>query len=149
MNNVKYLELFDTVINTFLIRSKVLDLSLSSNTMVGFCVESKCNYFSPLAFPQVLTLGLKVKKMGRTSVVYEVGIFVDGGEDENKHDHFWDDELDDKEDDAGNLTVGDRNDEGFGKAKAHGHFVHCFVNQESGKSCEMSGELRRVLEKIT
>eukprot|EP00618_Florenciella_parvula_P034345 CAMPEP_0119518266 /NCGR_PEP_ID=MMETSP1344-20130328/34923_1 /TAXON_ID=236787 /ORGANISM="Florenciella parvula, Strain CCMP2471" /LENGTH=162 /DNA_ID=CAMNT_0007555935 /DNA_START=57 /DNA_END=545 /DNA_ORIENTATION=+ len=73
INNVNYYSFIDTVINTYLIKYGGFD-PLNSDT-VGFCVESSCKYFSPLAYPQTLSAGLRVKKLGNSSAVYEVAIF--------------------------------------------------------------------------
>ena len=74
LNNVVYLSLFDTAVNSVLIEAGVLDIA--SGDVMGFVVETRCNYFSPLAFPQALEAGLRVARVGRSSVRYDVGIFA-------------------------------------------------------------------------
>ncbi len=59
VNNVVYLSWFDTVVNEYLIRSQVLDPQHGS--VVGFVVETQCRYLSPLAFPQRIDAGLRVR----------------------------------------------------------------------------------------
>lgn len=73
LNNVVYFELFDTAINSFLIRNDLIDIY--SGEVVGLVVENKCSYFSSVKFPDELDVGIKVSKIGSTSVTYEIGIF--------------------------------------------------------------------------
>jgi len=61
------------VINTYLIQQGKLDIHRSK--VIGLCVESSCQYKSPVAFPDLIQAGLAVSKIGNTSVRYEVGIF--------------------------------------------------------------------------
>jgi len=73
VNNVVFYSWFDTVINRFLIASGALDPATSD--VIGLCVESMCRYFRPAAYPEDVEAGLRVTKIGRSSVRYEVGIF--------------------------------------------------------------------------
>ncbi len=73
INNVVYYEFFDTVVNGYLIAQGALDIA--KGTTIGLVVETKCNYFKPVAFPDKLRAGLRVTKLGTSSVRYEVGIF--------------------------------------------------------------------------
>ena len=73
VNNVVYYSYFDTVINAYLIEAGGLDPQ--RDVVVGFCVESGCRYFRPLAFPDPVVAGLRVARIGNSSVRYEVGIF--------------------------------------------------------------------------
>lgn len=73
VNNVVYYLWFDTAVNQFLIANGVLDIEQSP--VIGLVVETHCNYFSPVAFPDQITAGLRVTKLGNASVRYEVGIF--------------------------------------------------------------------------
>lgn len=76
VNNVVYYSWFDTAVNAWLIENGVLDIQNSST--VGLVVETHCNYFSPLAFPQTVQVGLRVAHVGASSVRYELAVF---GED--------------------------------------------------------------------
>lgn len=76
VNNVVYYSYFDTVVNHWLIERGVLDIH--QGEVIGLVVETQCNYFAPLAFPQTLQAGLRVAQLGRSSVRYEVGLFADG-----------------------------------------------------------------------
>jgi acyl-CoA thioester hydrolase len=73
VNNVVYYSYFDTVVNQYLIEQGVLDIERS--TVVGLVVETQCNYFSPISFPDMVHAGLRVMKLGTSSVRYEVGLF--------------------------------------------------------------------------
>ncbi|MBR0671648.1 acyl-CoA thioesterase [Neoroseomonas soli] len=77
INNVAYYSFFDTAVNMWLIRSGVLDIQKSP--VIGLVVETGCRYFRPLAYPVEITAGIRVARIGTSSVRYEVGIF--GGED--------------------------------------------------------------------
>ena len=79
VNNVVYYAYFDTVINRYLIAEGGLDIACG--TVIGLCVESQCRYRRPVAFPEDVDAGLRVKKIGRSSVTYEVGIFARGDDD--------------------------------------------------------------------
>lgn len=78
VNNVVYYSFFDTVVNGHLIAAGVLDFEHGET--IGLVVETTCNYFAPLAFPDPVTGGVRVDRIGTSSVQYGVGIF--SGEDE-------------------------------------------------------------------
>jgi acyl-CoA thioester hydrolase len=73
VNNVHYYSYFDTVINEYLIRAGGLDIH--AGPAIGLCVESHCAFRAPLAFPRPVRAGLRVGKLGRSSVRYEIGLF--------------------------------------------------------------------------
>ena len=73
INNVVYYEYFDTVVNAYLIAQGVLDIAKGAT--IGLVVETHCNYFKPIAFPDNLRVGLKVARLGDRSVRYDIGIF--------------------------------------------------------------------------
>ena len=75
VNNVVYYSWFDTAVNGYLIQQGVLDMHHGST--MGLVVQTQCDYFAPVAFPQAVTAGLRVAHLGRSSVRYEVGIFAD------------------------------------------------------------------------
>jgi len=77
VNNVVYYSWFDTAVNAWLIENGVLDIQ--SSPTVGLVVETHCNYFAPLTFPQTVQVGLRVAHAGASSVRYELAVF---GEDE-------------------------------------------------------------------
>ena len=73
VNNVVYYAYFDTAVNQFLIERGVLDIH--KGEVVGFVVDSGCSYFSPIAFPDVVHAGIRVAKLGNSSVRYEIAIY--------------------------------------------------------------------------
>ena len=73
LNNVVYYAYFDTVVNQYLVERGALDIA--SGPVVGLVVETGCQYFSPVAFPDRVRAGLRVAAIGRSSVRYEIGIF--------------------------------------------------------------------------
>jgi acyl-CoA thioester hydrolase len=76
VNNVVYYSFFDTAVNAHLIEAGAL--AIETSPVIGLVVETKCNYFAPLAFPQTVDAGLRVAHVGRSSVRYEVGLFGAG-----------------------------------------------------------------------
>ncbi len=109
INNVQYYSYFDTVINRFLIDQGVLDIH--AGEIIGLAVESHCNFFSSAAFPDDIEAGLRVGRLGRSSVRYEIGLFSAGRE----------------------------------PAISQGHFVHVYVNRQSGESVALPDALRTAL----
>ena len=85
VNNVVHYAFMDTVINTWLIRS---GLDIQTGQQIGLCVESHCNYRASVAFPDALDAGLRVGHLGRSSVRYEVGFFLEGSADVVAEGHF-------------------------------------------------------------
>ncbi len=79
VNNVIYYSWFDTAVNQFLIAHNVLDIEHSP--VVGLVIETQCNYFAPVAFPDRITIGVRVAKLGNSSVRYEVGVFREDEDD--------------------------------------------------------------------
>ncbi len=86
VNNVAYLSWFDSVVNDYLIRCGVLDPQRGET--IGFVVETQCRYFSPLSFPQIIEAGLRVRRIGTSSVRYEIAIFAEGAETASAQGHF-------------------------------------------------------------
>jgi acyl-CoA thioester hydrolase len=76
VNNVVYYSWFDTAVNAWLIEQGALDIH--SGEVIGLVIETQCNYFAPLAFPQTIEAGLRVARLGSSSVRYEVGLFAQG-----------------------------------------------------------------------
>lgn len=76
VNNVIYYSWFDTAVNAYLIEQGVLDIA--HGQAIGLVIETQCNYFAPLAFPQTVEAGIRVARLGNSSVRYEVGLFAQG-----------------------------------------------------------------------
>jgi acyl-CoA thioester hydrolase len=86
VNNVVYYSWFDTVVNEYLIAAGALDIQASA--VVGLVVETQCNYFSELAFPQRVDAGLRVAHAGRSSVRYELALFAADSDAASAQGHF-------------------------------------------------------------
>ncbi len=86
VNNVVYYSWFDTAVNAHLIEQGALDIHAGDT--IGLVVETHCNYFEPLAFPQTVEAGIRVAQRGASSVRYEVGLFAQGGEQTAAKGHF-------------------------------------------------------------
>jgi len=86
VNNVVYYSWFDTVVNEFLIRHGVLDVV--NSPVIGLVIETQCNYFSAVAFPDRIHAGLTVSHLGNSSVRYEVGIFKNDETVASAQGHF-------------------------------------------------------------
>ena len=86
VNNVVYYGYFDTVVNEFLIAAGVLDIERSP--VIGLVVETGCKYFAAIAFPDEIEAGLRVAKIGNSSVRYEIALFRQGGMEAVAQGHF-------------------------------------------------------------
>lgn len=75
VNNVVYYHWFDTAINGLLIERGALDIHAGG--VIGLVVETQCNYFAPLAFPEPVVVGIRVAHTGSSSVRYELALFKD------------------------------------------------------------------------
>jgi acyl-CoA thioester hydrolase len=117
VNNVVFYAYFDTVINRWLIAEGGLDPATSE--VVGLCVESQCRYLRPASYPEQLEAGLRVSKVGRSSVRYEIGIFRQAKDDPSK------DEL-----------------------LALGYFVHVFVDRAGRRPTPIPPRLRAAVERL-
>jgi acyl-CoA thioester hydrolase len=76
VNNVVYYSWFDTAVNSHLIEQGALDIEHGET--IGLVIETQCNYFASLAFPQTVEAGIRVARIGSSSVRYEVGLFAQG-----------------------------------------------------------------------
>ena len=79
MNNATYYELFDTAVNAHLIEATGTDIR--TLPAVGLVAETSCRYFREVGFPAPVDLGLAVERVGRSSVVYRIGLFQGEGDD--------------------------------------------------------------------
>jgi acyl-CoA thioester hydrolase len=73
MNNVIYYELFDTAVNKWLLTNDLLNIQ--NGKIIGLIVKSGCDFFSSFAYPEDIDAGIRVTKIGNSSVRYEVGLF--------------------------------------------------------------------------
>jgi acyl-CoA thioester hydrolase len=76
VNNVDYYAFFDTVINAWLVREGGLDIHAGQT--IGLCAESHCKFLAPISFPDTVEAGLRVGRLGNSSVRYEIELYVKG-----------------------------------------------------------------------
>jgi len=85
VNNVNYYSYFDTVVNEYMLREGVLKMETGPICLV---VDTGCQYFSPIAFPDVVHCGLRVEHLGTSSVRFQIGIFRNSDEVAAAQGHF-------------------------------------------------------------
>lgn len=142
VNNVVYYSYFDTVINHYLIKCCGLNTDLKDSEFVGLMVETGCSFRKPLSFPEEVLAGLKVSKLGRSSVTYQIAIFA---EENNKLDKS----AKPPAGQMGELNFQKTTFENFSTtASAVGHCVHVFVNTTTNKSIALPDVMRKGLEAI-
>lgn len=78
MNNAIYYQLYDSIVNDYLARH--CGVRATSSPVIGLVVTSFSDFYRPIGYPQVLELGLRASKLGRSSVTYEIGVFEEGVE---------------------------------------------------------------------
>jgi acyl-CoA thioester hydrolase len=113
MNNTTYYSFFDTIVNQYLIENGVLDIEKSE--VIGLVAETMCSYFKSLGFPSKVTVGLRIGRLGTSSIRYEIGLFEEQADE----------------------------------ASAQGHFVHVYVNRETGRPVSLPEALRSVVSGLT
>jgi acyl-CoA thioester hydrolase len=90
VNNVTYYSYFDTVVNEHLIRAGALDIR--DGDAIGIVVETACRFHKPLSFPEIIDAGLRVARIGHSSVAYEIALFRGGDDDAaatGRFVHVW------------------------------------------------------------
>jgi acyl-CoA thioester hydrolase len=90
VNNVSFYSYFDTAVNEHLIRAGGLDIRAGPE--IGLVVETSCRFLKPLSFPDVVDAGMRVSKLGNSSVTYEIGLFRQGDDDPaatGRFVHVW------------------------------------------------------------
>ncbi len=73
VNNVVHYLMFDTAVNGWLIEASGVDIR--TLPAIGLVVETSCQYFAELRFPEVVTAGLGLERLGTSSVVYRLALF--------------------------------------------------------------------------
>ena len=86
VNNVVYYSFFDTAVNAHLIEQGVLDPATSP--VIGLVVETGCRYAAPITFPDRVDAGVRVARIGTSSIRYEVGLFRNDEPDAAAFGHF-------------------------------------------------------------
>lgn len=116
VNNVVYYAWFDTAVNAYLIEQGALDIH--NGATIGLVVETQCNYFAPVTFPQSVEIGIRVAHMGGASVRYELGVFTANAAGE------------------------------FVDCAAKGHFVHVYVDKMTRRPAPLRSTFKSVLENL-
>ena len=86
VNNVNYYSFFDTVVCGHLMETGAFHYETSET--IAFVVQTQCNYFAPIAFPDLVTGGLRVEPIGGSSVRYGIGLFREGEDQASAAGHF-------------------------------------------------------------
>lgn len=116
MNNAKYYELFDTAINAWI--AEQVGRDFPRMTVIGVVAESACRFHAETAFPGAVTVGMRVQRLGRTSVTYNLALFEgDKPSDEDE-------------------------------PVATGHWVHVYVDRAEKVSTPIPQHLRTALEAL-
>jgi len=86
VNNAVYYMWFDTLVNNFLIENGLVDPQ--NPKIMGLVVDTGCRYFASLSYPETIVAGLRVGKIGNSSVRYEIGLFKQGENEPCAEGHF-------------------------------------------------------------
>jgi len=78
MNNARYFELMDTVVNNHLLAA--IGKDVRDLPAIGVVAEVGCRYFAEVGYPEPVDVGVAVDKVGTSSVIYRVGLFQGEGE---------------------------------------------------------------------
>lgn len=73
VNNVVYYSYVDTAVNGWLMQATGTDVRRLE--AYGIVAESGCRFLRELRFPGDVEVGLRVERLGSSSVVYELGLF--------------------------------------------------------------------------
>ncbi|MEZ5500867.1 MAG: thioesterase family protein [Steroidobacteraceae bacterium] len=76
INNVIYYSYFDTAVNGWLMAQCARDIR--ELPAIGLVVETRCRYFAPLSFPDAIEVGIALERIGRSSIIYRLGVFRAG-----------------------------------------------------------------------
>ena len=86
VNNVVYYSYFDSAVNGWLMDATGTDIRLLP--AIGIVAETSCRYLAPLSFPDAVTAGLRLRRLGTSSVVYEIAVFRNDDEAPSGLGHF-------------------------------------------------------------
>ena len=95
MNNARYFELMDTVVNNHLLAA--IGKDVRDLPAIGVVAEVGCRYFAEVGYPEPVEVGVAVDKVGASSVVYRVGLFQGEGDEaaaEGRFVHVYVDNTD-------------------------------------------------------
>ena len=116
MNNAVHYQLFDSVINGWI--AEEAPSAVTSPAALGVVAESGCSYFAEISYPDDVIVGLRVAHLGRSSVVYDLGLF----------------------------PLSRRQGAEPGDMAARGRWVHVYVDSGTRQSVPIPDDIRRVLE---
>ena len=138
VNNTVYHSYFDTAINVYLIKHGGMNISMNETNLLGYYVQTNCFYRAPIEFPNQYLVGLKIKKMGRSSVTYHASLFphnnfVIGGKGYNEGEF---------------VTEGQHKSLELSKSLCDGVYTHVFVDPKTGKPSSLPGDFRSALIKL-
>lgn len=114
LNNAVYYQLFDTAINAWLITSTGIDVLNAPH--LGVVAESGCRFYREVGFPRPITVGLRVARLGRSSVTYELGLFE-----------------------------GESSSVSTEPVAAVGHWVHVYIDRASRRATPIPQQVRSVM----
>ncbi|MCU0885179.1 MAG: acyl-CoA thioesterase [Beijerinckiaceae bacterium] len=114
VNNVVYYAWFDSAVNGWLIERGLLAPATSS--IIGLVVETGCTYAESVAFPEPVSIGIAIERLGSSSVRYRIGVFREHGDQA-----------------AGGLAI------------AQGHFTHVYVDRASQRPVPIPGPIRAAM----
>lgn len=86
VNNTIYYIWLDTAVCGWLMEAGLLEVD--GEDLIGLVVDTGCSYASPVSFPERVEIGLRVAKLGNSSVTYHLGVFVEGAESASAQGHF-------------------------------------------------------------
>ena len=86
VNNVNYFSFFDTAVTYFEMSERVVDLLAGPVHCV--VAEVACRYHSSIAWPDRVRVGVRVARLGGSSVRYEIGIFRNDADVASAEGHF-------------------------------------------------------------
>ena len=79
VNNVVHYLMFDTAVNGWLIEASGVDIR--TLPAIGLVVETSCRYFAELRFPETVTAGIALERLGTSSIVYRLALFGEGSDE--------------------------------------------------------------------
>lgn len=86
INNVMYYGFFDTAVNRFLIEQG--GINIHDGNAIAYVVSSQCQYISPASYPETMYVGLRVIKVGRSSVTYGLSVYAGEAKRRVAHGQF-------------------------------------------------------------
>ncbi len=86
VNNVAYYSYFDTAVNGWLIEATGTDIRRLP--AIGIVAETSCRFLKELSFPDTVEAGIALERLGRSSVVYRIGLFREGEDEAVAHGRF-------------------------------------------------------------